>query len=62
MTTLFNTSGSKKVNILIDNNYDKPIFRSLYVQVYNGEEQVLDSKEYYSLKMATKWANKKLNN
>ena len=61
MTTLFNTSGSKKVNISIDNGYDKPFFRCFYVQVYKGEEQVLDSKDYSSLKMATNWANKKLN-
>jgi len=33
----------------------------MYVQIYNGQEQVLDSKSYKSLKMAEKWAKKKLN-
>jgi len=35
--------------------------RAMYVQIYNGQEQVLDSKSYKSLKMAEKWAKKKLN-
>ena len=61
MKTLSNKTESKKVNIITDNGYDTPIFRAMYVQVYNGQEQVLDSKSYKSLKMAEKWANKKLN-
>jgi|TARA_R110001606_G_scaffold27795_1_gene88708 hypothetical protein len=61
MKTLTNNTGSKKVNIITDNGYDTPIFRAFYVQVYNGEEQVLDSKSYSSIKMAEKWGNKKLN-
>jgi len=60
MTTLSNESGSKKVNISTDTGYDSPIYRAFYVQVYKGQEQVLDSKSYASLKMATKWANKQL--
>jgi hypothetical protein len=58
MKTISNTTGSKKVNISTDGT---GIVRAFYVQVYNGQEQVLDSKSYKSLKMAEKWANKQLN-
>ena len=58
MKTISNTTGSKKVNISTDVT---GIVRAFYVQVYNGQEQVLDSKSYKSLKMAEKWANKQLN-
>jgi len=58
MTTLRNTTGSKKVNIIRDAT---GMSRAMYVQVYEGQEQVLDSKSYKSLKMAEKWANKQLN-
>tara|TARA_R110000803_G_scaffold2403_1_gene8136 strand:+ start:249 stop:434 length:186 start_codon:yes stop_codon:yes gene_type:complete len=61
MTTLHNNTGTKLVRILTDTGYAKPVYRAFYVQVYNGEEQVLDSKDYASIKMAEKWANKKLN-
>tara|TARA_R110000822_G_scaffold23308_6_gene72261 strand:- start:1624 stop:1797 length:174 start_codon:yes stop_codon:yes gene_type:complete len=56
MTTLTNTSGSKKVNISSNDS----IFRAMYVQIYNGSEQVLESKSCNSFKMAEKWAIKKL--
>ena len=58
MTTISNTTGSKKVNILKDGT---GMVRAMYVQVYNGQEQVLESKCYSSYIMAEKWANKKLN-
>ena len=58
MTTLSNTTGSKRVNLITDAT---GMIRAMYVQVYDGQEQVLDSKSYKSLKMATKWANKQLN-
>lgn len=58
MTTLSNTTGTKKVNLITDGT---GITRAMYVQVYNGQEQVLDSKSYKSFKMAEKWANKQLN-
>ena len=58
MTTLSNTTGSKKVNLITDAT---GTVRAMYVQVYNGQEQVLDSKSYKSFKMAEKWANKQLN-
>ena len=58
MTTLSNTTGSKKVNI---STTGIGTVIAMYVQVYKGEEQVLDSRSYNTLKMAKKWANKKLN-
>ena len=32
----------------------------MYVQIYNGEEQVLDSKTYTTEKRALVWAKQKL--
>jgi len=58
MTTLSNTTGTKKVNLITDAT---GMTRAMCVQVYNGQEQVLDSKSYKSFKMAEKWGNKKLN-
>ena len=58
MTTLTNTTGSKKVNI---STSATGTVTAMYVQVYAGQEQVLNTKSYKSLKMATKWANKQLN-
>ena len=57
MTTLTNASGTKAVNISTDGT---GMVRALYVQIYNGEQQVLDSKSYSSVNMAQKWAAKKL--
>ena len=36
--------------------------RPLSFEDFTGQEQVLDTKDYASLKMAQKWAAKKLNN
>jgi len=58
MTTLRNTTGTKAVNILTDAT---GMIRATYVQVYKGQEQVLDTKSYRSLKMAEKWGKKMLN-
>jgi hypothetical protein len=60
MKTLKNLTGTKKVNFVTYTGYESPIFRATYVQVYKGEEQVLDSKDYKSFKMAEKWGKKKL--
>ncbi len=60
MTLLHSSTGTKIVKILSDTGYDAPIFRALYIQIYKGEQQVLDSKDYGTLKMAKKWAAKKL--
>mgnify|MGYP003632166917 FL=1 len=56
MTTLKNTKGTKAVNIRT-NEYSTT---AMYVQIYNGEEQVLDSKTYATEKRALKWAKQKL--
>lgn len=60
MTTFKNESGSKEVNISKSND---GIYRCFYIQVYTDDqrhEQVLDSKDYKSFKMAEKWAKKQL--
>tara|TARA_R110000772_G_scaffold120327_5_gene226539 strand:- start:14050 stop:14244 length:195 start_codon:yes stop_codon:yes gene_type:complete len=57
MTTLRNTTGTKAVNISTDGT---GMVRAMYVQIYNGQEQVLDSKSYKSFKTAEKWAKKQL--
>lgn len=55
MTTFTNTTGSKAVNITTDATGN---VRAMYVQVYNGEQQVLHSKTFSTIKNAEKWANK----
>lgn len=57
MEKLINTTGTKGVNISTDAT---GIVRAFYVQIYNGEEQILEAKSYKSMKAAKKWANKKL--
>lgn len=52
-TIIKNESGSKAVNIAKNTNGG---YLAQYVQVYNGEEQVLQSKSFSSLKKAEKWA------
>jgi hypothetical protein len=56
MTRINNTTGSKAVNIR--NNGDS--FIALYVQIYQGEEQVLFSKSFATEKGCIRWANKML--
>jgi hypothetical protein len=56
MKTLSNATGSKVVNI----TEREGSFTCMYCDVYQGEQQVLDSKSYASQKAAVKWANKKL--
>jgi hypothetical protein len=58
MTTLRNTTGTKAVNISTDGT---GTVRAMFVQVYNGQEQVLESKSFSSVKRAEKWGNLKLN-
>ena len=58
MITLRNTTGTKAVNISIDGT---GMARAMLVQIYDGQEQVLDSKSYKSLKTAERWAKKQLN-
>lgn len=58
MTTLKNTTGSKAVNISTDAT---GTVHAAYVQIYKGEEQVLEFKSFASIKNAQKWAVKILN-
>jgi hypothetical protein len=58
MKTFKNTTGSKAVNISTDATGN---FRAMYVQVYNGEEQVLQAKTFANVKNAEKWATTILN-
>jgi len=59
MKTITNTTGSKAVNII---NSAPQIFNALYVQIYQGEQDVQQAKTFTTLKGATNWANKILNN
>jgi hypothetical protein len=56
MTTIQNTTGSKEVRF---SNQDG-IIMCFYGQNYNGEFQVLDTKDYSSEKRAISWAKKQL--
>ena len=58
MATIKNTTGTKAVNISTDATGK---VRAMYVQIYNGHEQVLESKSYSTEKRALKWAESKLN-
>ena len=50
--------GQKAVNISTDATGN---VRAMYVQIYNGEQQVLQTKTFSTVKNAEKWANKILN-
>ena len=55
MTTIKNNTGTKAVNISTDAT---GMINAMYVQIYKGQEQVLQSKSYKTEKAAIKWANK----
>tara|TARA_R110000787_G_scaffold236757_1_gene343258 strand:- start:505 stop:681 length:177 start_codon:yes stop_codon:yes gene_type:complete len=57
MKTLRNTTKTKAVNIITDGSGR---VRAMYVQIYKGQEQVLDCKDYSTIKRAEKWAESKL--
>ena len=57
MKLLLNTTGSKGVKI-VETNYQVMAF---YLDIYKGEEQVLQTKEFKTVKNAEKWATKILN-
>ena len=57
MTTILNNTGSKAVNI----RKQEFSVSAMYVQIYNGHEQVLQAKTFTNEKNAINWANKKLN-
>ena len=52
-----NSTGSKAVRI----SKNQSGYIAMYYQIYNGHEQVLQSKTFASMKNAEKWANKTLN-
>lgn len=54
MTTIFNTTKSKAVNI--SENGGNVIAQ--YVQIYQGEQQVLQSKSFSTKVAAERWAIK----
>jgi len=58
MTTITNNTGTKAVNITVDATKN---VRAMYVQIYNGAQQVLQTKTFSSVKNAEKWASKILN-
>jgi hypothetical protein len=58
MATITNTTGTKAVNISTDAT---GTIRAMYVQIYNGEQQVLQAKSFSSVRNAEKWANKIIN-
>ena len=58
MTTIKNSTGSKAVKISTDSTGS---VQAMYVQIYQGEEQVLDAKTYSTIKRAEKWAYSILN-
>ena len=55
MTTIKNTTGSKAVNITKDATGN---VRAMYVQIYNGEQQLLEAQTFATTQNAEKWANK----
>jgi len=58
MTTIANTTGSKTVKITTDSNN---VVRAMYIQIYKGEENLIQAKDFANVKNAKKWANKILN-
>ncbi len=56
MKTLTSDTGTKAVNITKTDTG----FLCMYVDIYKGEEQVLESKRYTRETAATKWAESKL--
>lgn len=57
MTTITNTTGSKAVNIIYN---DFNGFRASLVQIYNGEQDLIEAKSFTTEKKAKTWATKKL--
>ena len=58
MITITNSTGSKAVNISTDAD---GYVRAMYVQIYKGDQQVLEAKSFSTIKRAEKWANSILN-
>jgi len=58
MKTIKNATGTKAVNISTDGT---GTVRAMYVQIHKGQEQVLESRDYSTVKRAEKWAKSILN-
>ena len=58
MISITNLTGSKAVNISTDSTGK---IRAVYVQVYNGDQQVIEFKTFSTKGRAEKWANSILN-
>ena len=56
MKTITNNTGSKAVKI----SQNTGTFRAVHYQIYNGEQDVIQYKEFASMATAEKWANKVL--
>ena len=57
MKAITNSTGTKKVKF---HTSDIGTITAFYVQVYNNEEQVLDSRDYNTENGALRWAKKQL--
>ncbi len=60
-TTIKNATGSKQVNINVRHETGYTSVFAQYIQNYQGEQQVLQSKSFSSIKAAEKWAKNILN-
>lgn len=58
MITTYNTTGSKAVNIHERNDLGYTSIFAQYVQIYQGEQQVLQSKSFSNKAAAERWAKK----
>jgi hypothetical protein len=56
--TIFNQTKSKAVYIRTENSGQ---VRASFVQIYNGEQSLIQMKSFVSIQSATKWANKIIN-
>jgi len=60
MTTIKNSTESKALNITERNDLGYVSVFAQYVQIYQGEQQVLQSKSFSSFADAERWAKKML--
>ena len=58
MKVITNSTGTKAVNI---STSAIGTVRAIHVQIYNGEQDVIQAKDFASIKKAENWAAKVLN-
>lgn len=58
MKAIYNTARTKKVRLI---QQEDSIY-ALYILIYKGDEQVLESKTFKTIQGATKWAIRQLEN